>query len=502
MKVFIAFCLIGVALVHSQNFGRQNFRSSGNRNFRKGRQFNTQPPIPTGGGIDFSGCQNDIETGLCCIEKDETVSSIQKDPLLECTHKNVEKCHYTYITQFSPSQEEVCDENFEKSCQITFKQQAFNETIKKCYKPLEKVCNGQGPEECRTLYESSCTTKYVEKQPGKFVGDTSCEKLPIEICGAGCTTEEGPEECHDKTVTSLVDIPEEICDLNPQKTCRFQTKLVPRLKPAHECTTIPQETCNLKFTQPRKVDKPLKTKWCLDDTPPVPGETYDENNALGAPIGSFSQNSNSFAQPDNSVGSQQQSSSSSSSFGPQQQSSSFGGSSSSSFGPQQSSSFGSQSSSGGLQQVSSFGQQGSSFGGSQQGSSFGGSQQGSSFGGSQQGSSFGGSQQGSSFGGSQQGSSIGGSQQGSTFGGSQQGSSLGGSSFGGSQQASSFGGSSFGGSQQGSSFDGSQQTSSFGGSEQQSSSSFGGPSSQSFSNQGFQSSGSSSQNNLDSYGSI
>ncbi|CAB4054447.1 unnamed protein product [Lepeophtheirus salmonis] len=446
VEVFIAFCLIGVALVHSQNFGRQNFRSSGNRNFRKGRQFNTQPPIPRGGGIDFSGCQNDIETGLCCIEKDETVSSIQKDPLLECTHKNVEKCHYTYITQFSPSQEE------------------------KCYKPLEKVCNGQGPEECRTLYESSCTTKYVEKQPGKFVGDTSCEKLPIEICGAGCTTEE-----------------EEICDLNPQKTCRFQTKLVPRLKPAHECTTIPQETCNLKFTQPRKVDKPLKTKWCLDDTPPVPGETYDENNALGAPIGSFSQNSNIFAQPDNS-------------------SSSFGGSSSSSFGPQQSSSFGSQSSSGGLQQVSSFGQQGSSFGGSQQGSSFGGSQQGSSFGGSQpgsslsgsqQGSSFGGSQQGSSFGGSQQGSSFGGSQQGSSIGGSQQGSSLGGSSFGGSQQASSFGGSSFGGSQQGSSFDGSQQTSSFGGS-----SSFGGPSSQSFSNQGFQSSGSSSQNNLDSYGSI
>uniref|UniRef100_A0A0K2SW06 Uncharacterized protein n=1 Tax=Lepeophtheirus salmonis TaxID=72036 RepID=A0A0K2SW06_LEPSM len=241
------------------------------------------------GGIDFSGCVNDPDTGYCCIEKKETISSIQKDPILECTHKNVEKCHYTYITQFSPSQEEVCEENFEKICQITFKQQAFNETVKKCYRPLQKVCNGQGPEECRTLYESSCTTKYVEKQPGKFVSDTSCEKLPIEICGAGCVTEEGPQECHDKVITSIIDIPEEFCDLNPQKICKLETKLVPKLTPFHECTTIPQESCQLKFTQAQKVDKPLRTKWCFDESPNVPGETYDESSALGDPITSFSE---------------------------------------------------------------------------------------------------------------------------------------------------------------------------------------------------------------------
>ena len=110
---------------------------------------------------------------------------MKKEPILECTHKNVEQCHYTYVTKFKPSQEQVCEENFEKSCQITFKQQAFNETVRKCYKPIEKVCNGQGKEICQTVYESSCSTKYVEKQPGKFVGDTSCEKLPVEICGAG-----------------------------------------------------------------------------------------------------------------------------------------------------------------------------------------------------------------------------------------------------------------------------------------------------------------------------
>jgi hypothetical protein len=51
----------------------------------------------------------------------------------------VEQCHFTYVTKFKPTQEQICDENFEKKCQITFKQQGFNETVKKCYKPVEKV---------------------------------------------------------------------------------------------------------------------------------------------------------------------------------------------------------------------------------------------------------------------------------------------------------------------------------------------------------------------------
>ena len=69
-------------------------------------------------------------------------------------------------------------------------------------------CHGQ----IRNLYMSATEihSKYVEKQPGKFVGDTSCEKLPVELCGAGCKVEEGEEECHDKNVDTLVDVPEEV----------------------------------------------------------------------------------------------------------------------------------------------------------------------------------------------------------------------------------------------------------------------------------------------------
>ena len=67
-------------------------------------------------------------------------------------------------------------------------------------------------------------------------------------------------------IDSLVDVPEEICDLNPQKTCRLVTKLIPKLEPREECTVVPKETCNLKFTNPAVERKPLRTEWCLDET--------------------------------------------------------------------------------------------------------------------------------------------------------------------------------------------------------------------------------------------
>ena len=66
-----------------------------------------QESEPTPGGVDFSGCVTDPDTGLCCVDKEETVTSLEKEPILECTHKNTEQCHYTYVTQFTPSQEEV-----------------------------------------------------------------------------------------------------------------------------------------------------------------------------------------------------------------------------------------------------------------------------------------------------------------------------------------------------------------------------------------------------------
>ena len=58
------------------------------------------------GGIDFSQATRTPDGRLCVIKEAE-VETVAKDPILECTHKNVEKCHYTYVTQFVPAQEEV-----------------------------------------------------------------------------------------------------------------------------------------------------------------------------------------------------------------------------------------------------------------------------------------------------------------------------------------------------------------------------------------------------------
>ena len=52
---------------------------------------------------------------------------------------------------------------------------------------------------------------------------------------------------------------------------------MPRLKPTHECTVIPQEICQLKFDTPREEVKPFMSKWCIDpNEEPVPDSTYDD----------------------------------------------------------------------------------------------------------------------------------------------------------------------------------------------------------------------------------
>ena len=92
------------------------------------------------------------------------------------------------LVDFFPSkkQEEICDENFEKLCQITFNPKSVKEIVKKCYRPLQKICDGTGPETCQTVFETSCVTKYVPRQNGtKHVGETSCDKLPVKVCGPG-----------------------------------------------------------------------------------------------------------------------------------------------------------------------------------------------------------------------------------------------------------------------------------------------------------------------------
>ena len=57
--------------------GRRGRRLGGRRQ-RQGRQEAEESAAEIQGGVDFTGCTPDEETGLCCIEKEETIKTIQK----------------------------------------------------------------------------------------------------------------------------------------------------------------------------------------------------------------------------------------------------------------------------------------------------------------------------------------------------------------------------------------------------------------------------------------
>jgi len=246
--------------------------------------------------------------GERCIDKVVMVEETEYDDVIECKHSYSQKCHTTYTTDFEPQQEEECEENFIKNCFIDYKKVASDETIKFCNTPL--ICDGEGPVECKTVYESQCETRYHEhdveddvvecetiqeekcedvtqgyttekkctkwpkqvcksekKNVKKYSPETECKKVPKELCGpSGCELVPGPEECFPKTETVVSEVPEETCNLEPQKECKHVTKLVPLLKPAEECVDIPKEVCSRSRTNPRKVQKPVVKKWCYVPT--------------------------------------------------------------------------------------------------------------------------------------------------------------------------------------------------------------------------------------------
>merc|ERR1712226_1259090 len=75
-----------------------------------------------------------------------------------------------------------------KSCFIEYKKVASDEKVQFCNTPL--ICDGEGPVECRTVYESQCSTRYREHDVEDDV--VECETIQEEKCEdvtQGYTTE-------------------------------------------------------------------------------------------------------------------------------------------------------------------------------------------------------------------------------------------------------------------------------------------------------------------------
>jgi len=246
------------------------------------------------------------ENGRKCIDKVMMVEETVYDEVITCDHSYDKRCHTSYVTNYESQQEEECEENFKKVCMISYEDLAYNSTVEICRTPVVKDCDIPGEQVCQTVYESECSTVQIvheveddvtnckteqmkkckevvegyttrqdcdewpvqkcsieKKKVKKYTPETKCYKQPKQMCASrGCGFRNGAIECHEKVKTIVVENPVETCEVEPVRTCKHVTKLVPKLVPVQECADVPKEICARSKTNPKKIKKPVIKKWC------------------------------------------------------------------------------------------------------------------------------------------------------------------------------------------------------------------------------------------------
>jgi len=116
-------------------------------------------------------------------------------------------------------------------------------------------------EECEDWPVQKCTLE--KKTVKKTNPETSCRKMPREICAPGnCAVRKSDKVCREELKQFLQNIPSEVCDLEPREDCKMETVLVPRLVQQPNCVKVPKEVCINAKTNPKKVKKPVVKEWC------------------------------------------------------------------------------------------------------------------------------------------------------------------------------------------------------------------------------------------------
>jgi len=116
-------------------------------------------------------------------------------------------------------------------------------------------------EECEEWPVQKCTLE--KKLVKKTNPETSCQKMPREICAPGnCLVLKTKKVCRTENRNLIQNIPSEECDLEPQENCKMETVLVPRLIQQPNCIKVPKEICVNEKSNPKKVKKPVVKEWC------------------------------------------------------------------------------------------------------------------------------------------------------------------------------------------------------------------------------------------------
>ena len=92
-----------------------------------------------------------------------------------------------------------------------------------------------------------------------------CLLVPARI-SMGCVYKEGREECRDEVVAAVTEVPREVCDLLPHKTCHLATKLVPQLKPVPQCSSVPRQSCRVTHAPRRRRTRKVRSRWCIESS--------------------------------------------------------------------------------------------------------------------------------------------------------------------------------------------------------------------------------------------
>ena len=90
--------------------------------------------------IDFSGGVEEAD-GVVCVVREEEKEDIEQEEESQCTQQNVTQCYNTYVTKYTDSVKEKCEEVFIKTCRIVMRAKAYNHTTRICRRPLLKKCH-------------------------------------------------------------------------------------------------------------------------------------------------------------------------------------------------------------------------------------------------------------------------------------------------------------------------------------------------------------------------
>merc|ERR1712038_1030840 len=240
--------------------------------------------------IDFSAGVEEAD-GTLCVFRPEEQESLEQEQQQQCTQQNVTQCYNTYVTKYTTSVREKCEEVFVKTCRIVQRSQAYNHTVRMCKRPLVKDCNtyqtslpiyntgyaapgyGAPPPPapppalvCRDLTETVCNTSTLTGPEGSArLPVTQCGLEERQICAEDhCQVVEGEPECYERTVENIVEVPEETCSLEPTTECKNETISIPNLIPEEKCRSVPKEVCQWVFLNPKTVKKTELVKYCLN----------------------------------------------------------------------------------------------------------------------------------------------------------------------------------------------------------------------------------------------